>query len=74
MSNSPYLKELRKVMTAAGPARPCTMTDAEIETAIADISAQLKGPLSNLERLCLLEERIELRKVAMVRTATERVA
>jgi DNA-binding XRE family transcriptional regulator len=74
MPNSPYLKEMRKVMTATSPARPCAMTDAEIETAIADISAQLKGPLSNFERFCLVEEKIELRKILVARTPTDRVS
>lgn len=67
-----YLNELRKVMTATSPARPCAMSDAEVEAAIADISAQLKGPLSNLERLCLVESKIELRKILTARSSAER--
>lgn len=62
MANDLYTKELRKIMTNDAPARATSMTRPEIEAAIADISAQLKGPMHNAMRLCLVEERTELRK------------
>lgn len=63
MANDAYTKELRKIMSDKRSPRPSSLTRAEIETAIAEISAQLKAPLSNVERLCLVEDRQELRKI-----------
>lgn len=57
-----YLKALRKVMQNDCPAAPTTRTRAEIESDIAEISAQLRGHLPSSERLCLIEARVELRK------------
>jgi len=37
------------------------MTTQEIQTAIADITQQLKGPMSNIERRLLVEDRKDLR-------------
>jgi hypothetical protein len=63
MLNDLYTKELLKIMTNDAPARATSMTRAEIEAAIAEISARLKKPMHNAFRLCLVEERTELRKV-----------
>jgi hypothetical protein len=62
MPNDPYLKALQKVMRNDNPARPTSRSRAEIEGDIAEISAMLRGSLPNSERLCLIEERVELRK------------
>lgn len=62
MAPNSYLKALKKVMHNDAPARPTSMSRQEIESAIAAISEQLKQPLSNAERLWLVEDRVELRK------------
>ena len=62
MALDAFNKELRKIFDNAAPAKPTTKTRAEIEEDLADISAALKGPLDNAERLNLVEARRELRK------------
>lgn len=65
-----YTKALHEIMTDE-TVRPCSLTRSEIETAIAEISSQLKGPLSNTERLLLVADRHELRKaLAAIPTAS----
>lgn len=66
MANDIYTKELKKILNDDSPARATTLTRAEIETAIAEISTQLRGPCSNVERLMLVEDRQELRKMLAV--------
>ena len=39
------------------------MTREEIEIAIAAITTDLKGPLSNLDRMMLIEDRADLRQM-----------
>lgn len=68
-ANDRYTKELRKVMQNDKPARETSLTTAEIETSIAEISMLLRGSLSNAERLCLVEDRVELRTVLAARVA-----
>jgi len=60
--NDAYTKALKKILTNDDPARPTARPLAEIEVDIAEISQRLKGPLSNPDRLDLVEARRELRK------------
>jgi hypothetical protein len=62
MANDVYTKELRKILTDKAPAPATTMTVAQIQEAISTISNQLRGPLPNVERLNLVEDRARLRK------------
>lgn len=62
MAKTPYYSELQRIMEDKSPAQPTTQTRAEIEAAIADITVRLRGPLSNVERLWLFEDRTALRK------------
>lgn len=57
-----YTKELRRIMSDDTPPKPTKMSCTQIEADIASITNQLKGPLSNPERLWLVETRRELRK------------
>ena len=61
MANDLYIKTLRGIMIDKN-VPVCSLTRTEIESGIALISDQLKGPLSNAERLWLVEERQGLRK------------
>jgi hypothetical protein len=55
-----YIKVLQEAMNQ--PAIPnCKMSQAEIEEAIKNINDELRGPLSNQERLLLVADRSELR-------------
>lgn len=48
------------------------MTGEEITATIANISEQMRGPLNNVERACLHEERKELRaKLAELETTSK---
>jgi hypothetical protein len=58
---NPYLDELGRIMSAPAQTATSTLSLAEIEAAIADISEQLKAPLHNVERLDLVEARRALR-------------
>jgi len=62
MAKDRYMSELKRVMTDPTPPAPTTLSRAEIEAKIAEISATLKHPLSNVQRLWLVEDRRELRK------------
>lgn len=62
MANDAYTKALREVLTNDSPPAPTSRTRAEIEMAIQSITDQLRGPLANVERLLLVDERRELRK------------
>ncbi len=62
MANDAYMKALKEVLQDDSPATPTTRTAAEITADIAEISLRLRGPLSNVERLWLIEDRRELRK------------
>lgn len=62
MANDAYTKALKQVLTDASPPPETARTKAEIEADISAISERLKGPLSNVERLWLVEDRQILRK------------
>lgn len=62
MALDAYNKELKKILTNDAPPSPSNMTREEIQAAASLITAMLQGPLSNAERLALVEERRELRK------------
>lgn len=55
-----YAQVLKKVVDAAKPVVGASRS--EIEDALKDISALLKGPMSNAERILLCEERASLKK------------
>lgn len=57
-----YLNALQEVMTNDAPARPTNATLAELEISEGIISKRLLGPVSNPERLWLIEDRREIRK------------
>lgn len=60
-----YMKVLQETLNQ--PAiKNCGMTTAQINEAIGDITEQLRGPLSNQERLLLCAERSELRATLKV--------
>lgn len=61
MANA-YNRALEKILTNDSPATPTTRSKAEIEACISEISERLKGPLSNVERLWLVEDRHEFQK------------
>lgn len=60
--NDLYTKELKKILSDTTAARPAELTRPEIEAAIVDISSQLRGHLSNMDRLWLVADRLSLRK------------
>jgi hypothetical protein len=62
MANDPYYNALNEIMSDTSPACPTDRMPADIEADILVISKTLKGPLSNLERLWLVEDRQILRK------------
>lgn len=62
MALDAFNRELRRIMDNDAPAKPTTLSRAVIEATIAEISESLKGPLSNVDRLDLVESRRELRK------------
>jgi hypothetical protein len=62
MANDAYIKELSAIFSDTSPARPTARMPADIEADILAISNTLKGPLSNVERLWLVEDRQKLRK------------
>lgn len=62
MANDLYTKTLRKILSDTSVPPPTTRTRAEIEADIAAISKELAGPLNNVERLWLVEDRQNLRK------------
>ena len=64
-----YMKALKTIMTDTSPVPPTTRTRAEIERDIAEITTMLKGPLPNIERLCLVGDRQHLRKQLAAATA-----
>jgi hypothetical protein len=67
MAKAPYNKLLQEALNQ--PAiKDCTMSDAELEAAIAGIGEQLKGHLSNEERLLLVADRSEFRATLKQRT------
>jgi hypothetical protein len=57
-----YNKALKKILDDDTPPPTTALTRAELKAEIANISKQLQGPLSNTERLCLVEDRQVLRK------------
>jgi hypothetical protein len=57
-----YNRALKEILTDNSPAKPTTRTREEISADILAISHRLKGPLSNPERLWLIEDRNNLRK------------
>lgn len=62
MARNRYTEELRKVMQDRSPAPDTTRTREEIEEAIAAITHTLRGPMHNMLRLDLVEERRTLQK------------
>lgn len=62
MANDAYTKALKEILSDPSPAQPTSRTRAQIEADILSVSNQLKGPLSNAERLCFVQDRRELRK------------
>jgi hypothetical protein len=69
MANDAYNKALKEILTDDSPARPTEKTREEIETEIAAVSKRLQGPLNNVERLWLVEDKRELRKQLAAVTA-----
>lgn len=59
MSRNRYIDCLEKVTHDAGPARG---SEDELRERLSEINAQLKGPLSNAERIELCGERASIRK------------
>ncbi len=57
-----YLNELQKIMSDGTAAAPTTASREEIASAINSITRELCGPLTNFERLNLVEDRQRLRK------------
>lgn len=57
-----YLNGLQEVMTDDAPAKPTSTTLAELEISLEIISKRLRGPLSNPERLWLVEDRRDIQK------------
>lgn len=58
----PYMDAIKDVLNDKTPARPTSRTKTEIANEIVAISDRLKGPLSNVERVWLIEDRSNLRK------------
>jgi len=56
------MKELKRIMLDETPATPTGRPREEIEAEISEITKLLAGPLSNFERLDLVEARRALRK------------
>lgn len=57
-----YLKALQEVMTDEAPAKPTIKPLEELEIDLAAVTKRLQGPLSNVERLWLVEDKRELQK------------
>ncbi len=62
MANDAYYRTLNEILSDTSAVRPTDRMPADIETDILAISKTLKGPLSNVERLWLVEDRQHLRK------------
>lgn len=62
MANDAYLKALQVIKRDDRATPATTLTRTEIEAQIAEVSAALKGPMSNLDRLDAIEAREMLRK------------
>lgn len=60
--SNPYLNMMQKIMRDATPPPATSETREEIEQRIALISEALKGPMSSVERLDLVEARQIARK------------
>lgn len=67
MAKAPYIKVLAEALNQTAIPN-CQMSNQELEAAIADIGEQLKGPLSNEERLLLVADRAEFRATLKKRT------
>jgi hypothetical protein len=64
MSKDIYLSELQKILSNKSvPDGVKDFTRETVESAISDISEQLPGPMSNAERLSLVEDRKRLRNL-----------
>ncbi len=61
-----YTKLLIECLSA-DPIKDCAMTDEQIREAILHISENLRGWLTNEDRLCLVAERAELRATLKAR-------
>jgi len=60
--SDPYVRKLKKILTDTSvPDGLKTISREEIERGIAEISDRLRGPLNNVERLWLVEDRQHLR-------------
>lgn len=57
-----YIRAVAEVYADTSPARPTTRTASEIESDIRQISEELKRPVGDYERVCLLEDRQRMRK------------
>lgn len=62
MAKDAYIEAAHKILTDENPVPPSGLSRREIETAIANITKKLAGPMSNVERLWMLEDRQNLRK------------
>ena len=58
---SRYHKTLDRIRSNPSPERFAHMTAEQIDAAIAEISAEMKGPLSNTERALHFADRVDLR-------------
>ena len=56
-----YMKELKRILCMKSPIN-AQMSHADLEREIAKISDLLRGPLSNVDRLDLVEARQRLRR------------
>ena len=61
-----YMEALKEALTDETPAAPTSRTRQEIAADINEITKLLTGPLSNVERLCLVEDRQRLRLLVLV--------
>ena len=60
--NDAYTKALQRIMTDKSPPPATSRARSEIEANIQAISDELKKPLSNVDRLGLVEDRQILRR------------
>lgn len=70
MAKKTYYDAVKEALDDQPALANCSLTDAEIEAEIAEISQKLTGPLSNVERIECIADRSELRATLKARHAS----
>jgi hypothetical protein len=71
MAKDAYISALQEVLNDKTPVGASSRTREQIEADITKVSERLRGPLHNVERLWLVEDRRNLRKELATLEATK---